>query len=145
MANVSKLLHVSGDAPSFLKNLNLADEDRADLMEAREKIRQCLRGVFATVTKAELGVTVQPKFFMQGSYAYRTINNPAWTPPQQMDLDDGAYLPMTFVQGEQKPSVAAASFFMVVDAALEKLAKKEGWKFATKPTCARLVISSSRR
>jgi hypothetical protein len=110
MANVSKLLHVSGDAPSFLKNLNLADEDRADLMEAREKIRQCLRGVFATVTKAELGVTVQPKFFMQGSYAYRTINNPAWTPPQQMDLDDGTYLPIrSFKESRSRPLPQRAS------------------------------------
>lgn len=142
MANVSKLLHASDDAPSFLKNLNLSDGDRGGLMEARGKIRQCLREAFAAATKAELGVTVRPKFYMQGSYVYRTINNPAWTPPQQMDLDDGTYLPMTFVQGEQRPSVAAASFFKFVDAALEKLAKAEGWKFARKPTCARLVISS---
>jgi hypothetical protein len=143
MANVSKLLHASGDAPCLLKNLNLEDHDRANLMEARAKVRQCLRNAFATVTKAELGVTVRPRFFMQGSYAYRTINDPCWTPPQQMDLDDGAYLPMTFVQGEQRPSVAAAAFFKLVDSALEKLAKEEGWKFVKKPTCARLVISST--
>lgn len=143
MANVSKLLHASGDDASFLKNLNISAADRASLMEARETIRNCLRRTFATLTKQELGVTVHPRFFTQGSYAYHTINDPCWTPPQQMDLDDGAYLPMTFVKGEQRPSVAAGAFFKVVDAALEKLAKEEGWKFARKPTCARLVISSN--
>ena len=98
-------------------------------MEARTKVRQCLRNAFAAVTKAELGVSVRPRFFTQGSFAYRTINDPCWTPPH---LDDGAYLPMTFVQGVQRPSVAAAAFFKVVDAALEKLATEEGWKFVEK-------------
>jgi hypothetical protein len=143
MANVSKVLHASGDAACFLNNLNIADTDRASLMEAREKVRDCLRKTFAALTKQELGVTVRPRFFTQGSFAYRTINDPCWTPPQQMDLDDGAYLPMTFIQGVQRPSVAAAAFFKVVDAALEKLANEEGWQFVKKPTCSRLVISSN--
>jgi hypothetical protein len=143
MANVSKLLHASGEAECFLKQLNLTNTDRATLMEARTKVRQCLRNAFAVVTKAELGVSVRPRFFTQGSFAYRTINDPCWTPPQQVDLDDGAYLPMTFVHGVQRPSVAAAAFFKVVDAALEKLATEESWKFVRKPTCARLVISSN--
>jgi hypothetical protein len=140
MANVAKLLHAHGDAPSFLKNLQLTDDDHSELKAARAKIRHCLRSEFAKTSKAELGVAVQPRFFTQGSYAYKTINEPAWTPPQQMDLDDGAYLPMTFVQGE-KPSVAAAAFFTVVDRALLELARVEGWKFVKKPTCARLIIS----
>lgn len=143
MANVSKVLHAPGEAPCFLKNLNIADTDRASLMEAREKVRDCLRKKFAALTKQELGVTVHPRFFTQGSFAYRTINDPCWTPPQQMDLDDGAYLPMTFIQGVRRPSVAAAAFFKVVDATLEKLATEEGWQFVKKPTCSRLVISSN--
>ncbi|MET4312557.1 CBASS cGAMP synthase [Bradyrhizobium sp. RT4b] len=143
MANVSKLFHGSNGEACFLKNLNIDDHDRANLMEARETVRNCLRRTFATLTKQELGVRVHPRFFTQGSYAYHTINDPCWTPPQQMDLDDGAYLPMTFVKGAQRPSVAADAFFKVVDAALEKLAEAEGWKFARKPTCARLVISSN--
>jgi hypothetical protein len=141
MANVAKLLHSSGDAPSFLKNLQLTDDSRSELRAARDKVRLCLKKEFAKTSKAELGVVVQPRFFTQGSYAYRTINEPAWTPPQQKDLDYGAYLPMTFVQGV-KPSLAAAAFFTVVDRALQELARAEGWKFVKKPTCARLIISS---
>jgi hypothetical protein len=140
MANVAKLLHSYGEAPSFLKNLQLTDDDHSELKAARAKIRRCLRSEFAKTSKAELNVAVQPRFFTQGSYAYKTINEPAWTPPQQMDLDDGAYLPMTFVQGV-RPTLAAAAFFTVVDRALQELAKAEGWKFVKKPTCARLIIS----
>ncbi len=141
MANVAKLLHSSGDTPSFLKNLQLTDGGRSELRLARDKVRQCLRTEFAKTSRAELGVVVQPRFFTQGSYAYRTLNEPAWTPPQQKDLDYGAYLPMTFVQGV-KPSLAAAAFFTVVDRALQELARTEKWKFARKPTCARLIISN---
>jgi len=32
----------------------------------------------------------QPRFFTQGSWAYKTLNAPAQN-PQQADLDDGAY------------------------------------------------------
>jgi hypothetical protein len=140
MANVAKLLHSTGDAPSFLKNLQLNDDDHSELRAARTKVRRCLRIEFAKASEAEIGTVVQPRFFTQGSYAYKTINEPAWTPPQQKDLDDGAYLPLTFVQGA-KPSIAAAAFFAVVDRALQELAKTEGWKFVRKPTCARLIIS----
>lgn len=140
MANVSGLLYRRGETPSFLDNLQITEDCHAELREARTKIRQCLRGEFGTASKAGVGFTVRPRFFTQGSFAYRTINDPAWTPPQQMDLDDGTYLPMTFVHGA-KPSVAAAAFFKIVDRALQALAKSEGWTFVEKPTCARLVIS----
>jgi hypothetical protein len=58
MANVSKLLHSCGDEPSFLKNLQLTDDDHFELKAARTKIRRCLRGEFAKRSKAELGVVV---------------------------------------------------------------------------------------
>jgi hypothetical protein len=140
MADVSKLLHSAGDMPSFLKNLQLTDADHSELKAARAKVRGCLRSEFAKRSQAELGVAVQPRFFTQGSYAYKTINEPAWTPPQQRDLDDGVYLPMTFVKGA-KPTVAATAFFTVVDRAFQELARTERWIFVKKPTCARLIIS----
>ncbi|UYO55183.1 CBASS cGAMP synthase [Rhodopseudomonas palustris] len=144
MADVSKLLYSrGGDAPSFLASLELTAQDHILLKDAQKKVRDRLRTTFATLTKAEIGMSVRPRFFTQGSYSYRTINGPAWTPPQQMDLDDGAYLPMTFVQGTQRPSVASAGFFKIVDNALIKLAQEESWQFKRKPTCARLVISDS--
>jgi len=140
MANISGLLYRRGETPSFLDNLQITEACHSELRAARTKVRQCLRTEFVKASKVDVGFTVRPRFFTQGSFAYRTINDPAWTPPQQMDLDDGTYLPMTFVQGA-KPSVAAAAFFTIVDRALQVLAKDEGWIFVRKPTCARLIIS----
>jgi hypothetical protein len=73
----------------------------------------------------------------QGSYVYGTLNNPCH-PSQEIDLDDGVYLPMGFIN--QAPRHNMAWFFEIVDGALRDLAQREKWIFKTKPTCARLVI-----
>lgn len=140
MADVSKLLRGNAAAVSFLSSLEIDDDDRAKLKRAQTQVRAHLRRVFAGLSKERLGMSVSPRFYTQGSFKYKTINDPAWTPPQQMDLDDGCYLPMTFVRGE-RPSKAAAAFFEIVDAALEELAEEKGWRFARKPTCARVIVA----
>ncbi|MER8700369.1 CBASS cGAMP synthase [Mesorhizobium sp. M1273] len=147
MANVSKLLYSStASAPHFLANIKAEDDD---LRLARQLIRDHLRAAFEKGGVAAFGLAIRPRFFTQGSHAYRTLNDPAWTPPQQKDLDDGCYLPMSFVKGpglvgRSKPSVAADAFFQFVDQALIELtAQQDGWRFVRKPTCARLIISKS--
>jgi hypothetical protein len=139
MANVSKLLFCSNKI-CFLDNLNLEAAERALLREARTTIRARLKQRFSEVSRERFGIAVAPRFYTQGSYAYKTINEPAHVPPQQIDLDDGCYLPLTFVKGE-KPSKAASAFFEVVDGALEELGAAKGWTFVQKATCARLVIA----
>jgi hypothetical protein len=142
MANVSRLLSGAPGGVDLLSRLEITKADVAVLRAARLKIRERLRARIASWTKKNLGTTITPRFFTQGSFAYKTINVPAWQPPQHMDMDDGAYLPMTFVKGA-KPSVAAAAFFQVVDATLEELIREEGWReLITKPTCARVVVSA---
>jgi hypothetical protein len=136
MADVSKLLYSTVDPESFLRNL-LADI--VSLREARTKVRKHLRAVFARASKTVFGQDVRPRFFTQGSCGYKTLNDPAWPPRQQKDLDDGCYLPLSFMRGA-RPSQAASLFFQFVDAALKELAAVEGWKHVEKPTCARLVI-----
>jgi hypothetical protein len=136
MANVAKLLHTEVDPETFLVNLSPKD---SVLRDARRKIREHLRKAFAAAGREHFGRVVQPRFFTQGSFAYKTLNEPAWPPKQQMDLDDGCYLPLSFVRGA-RPSQAAAMFFAFVDAALKELAKTEGWRHVEKPTCCRLVI-----
>jgi hypothetical protein len=138
LADVSKLLYAPTAAPHLLRNL---DADAASLIDARRKIRQCLRDAFASSSAAVFGRKVSPRFFTQGSHAYKTMNAPAWVPPQQKDLDDGCYLPLSFVRGA-RPSQAAKLFFTFVDAALKTLARQEGWTHKEKPTCVRLEISS---
>lgn len=137
MANVSKLLYTTAEQESFFENLQPAD---AMLRAAKTKIRDHLRKAFRETGQTMLGFPVQPRFFTQGSFAYKTLNEPAWPPSQQKDLDDGCYLPLSFVRGE-RPSKAAALFFEFVDGALKDLAKTEEWKHVEKPTCSRLVIA----
>ena len=137
MANASKLLHTTTDPENYLANLEPED---SILREARKKIRVHLREVFEASSVVKFGRSVRPRFFTQGSFAYKTLNDPAHPPGQQMDLDDGCYLPLSFVRGTQ-PSTAAEKFFEFVDAALDDLAEREGWGRESKPTCCRLVLA----
>jgi hypothetical protein len=141
MANVSRLLDGAPAGDDFITALEIDERDDADLRAARLKIRERLRARIGAWTKKSLKVAITPRFFTQGSFAYKTLNNPAW-PKQQMDMDDGGYLPMTFVKGE-KPSVAAAAFFEVVDSTLEELIREEKWLgLVRKPTCSRVILSA---
>lgn len=83
--------------------------------------------------------TLKPKFMSQGSFVYKTLNLPCHNPPQQIDLDDGVYLPLeTF---RESPVISKDLFFAIVDSSLKALASSKGWKFKEKNTCARLVVS----
>jgi hypothetical protein len=137
MANVSKLLYSTVEPVSFLENLFT---DINPLRAARTKIRNHLRAAFAKASTSAFGREVRPRFFTQGSCGYKTVNDPAWPPRQQKDLDDGCYLPLSFMRGA-RPSQAAALFFQFVDGALKELALTEGWKHEEKPSCSRLVIT----
>jgi hypothetical protein len=137
IANVSKLLYSTVDPESFLNNLFA---EIGHLRVARTKIRNHLREAFSKASNGAFGQEVKPRFFTQGSCGYKTVNDPAWPPRQQKDLDDGCYLPLSFMRGT-RPSQAAALFFQFVDSALKELALAEGWKHEEKPSCSRLVIS----
>jgi len=137
MANASKLLHTTIDPENYLANLQ---PDDSGLREARNNIRAHLREAFEASSVALFGRPIRPRFFVQGSFAYKTLNDPAHPPVQQMDLDDGCYLPLSFVRGT-RPSTAAEKFFEFVDAALDELAKRESWGRESKPTCCRVVIA----
>jgi hypothetical protein len=142
MANVAKLLSGAPGKVDLLSQLELHDDEQALLHDAQFKIRNRLRERFEAWTRQNLGQLLTPRFFKQGSSAYKTLNRPAWLPPQRMDLDDGAYLPMTFVKGTARPSVAAATFFKLVDATLQELIAEERWSgFEPKPTCSRVVLT----
>ncbi|GJD40346.1 CBASS cGAMP synthase [Methylobacterium bullatum] len=137
MANASKLLHSESEPENYLVNLKPED---SRIREARTKIRAHLREAFEASSEALFGRRVRPRFFTQGSFAYKTLNDPAHPPGQQMDLDDGCYLPLSFVRGT-RPSTAAEKFFEFVDAALDDLAEREDWGRESKPTCCRVVIA----
>lgn len=128
---------------TYLNNLTLRTEQEKLLKEARTVIRETLRKAIREATSAfsEGEKQISPSFFTQGSWAYHTINRPAHTPPQQTDMDDGCYLPMTFVRGTT-PKRAANWFYDVADKALQELVKARNWKAydASRQTCCRVII-----
>jgi hypothetical protein len=88
--------------------------------------------------KASLA-NLTPKFMSQGSFVYKTLNLPCYERIQQIDLDDGVYLPLDIFR--DSPIVSKDLFFLIVDTTLKNLAKEKGWKFKEKNTCARLDVN----
>lgn len=144
MLNLNALFNASADdKASFIDNLDLKARAKAELQLARTEVRNCLREGIPAVLKSKgyEGDIPQPRFFTQGSWAYKTLNAPAQE-PQQADLDDGVYLPMTFVKQTKKPSVATDIFFSAAEEALGPLVKAKGWILNTeKDTCIRIELS----
>lgn len=84
---------------------------------------------------------LSPRFWTQGSFAYDTLNLPYKKPPQEMDIDDGTYLPMDIF--DEQPAIGHTLLILLVDAALESLvAEHQGWAFEPKDTCGRIRIPS---
>lgn len=81
---------------------------------------------------------LSPRFWPQGSFMYDTLNRP-YKPTQEMDIDDGTYLPMQFF--EDKPAIGHQLLLLLVDASLKSLAvERYGWSFEAKDTCGRIKI-----
>lgn len=143
MLNLSALFYTEVDSESCLfGNLELLDEDREIIAEAKNTVRMALRDGIPRVYIEEgyPGEVPQPRFFTQGSWAYNTLNAPAQA-PQQADVDDGCYLPLSFLIQTDKPSIAADVFFEVAEKALQPLVDERGWTRSGKPTCIRIEIS----
>lgn len=145
MLNLSPLLFTTVNGESCLhEELGLTPEQRNGISKARHDVRNCLRTGIPRMLKQN-GFTEdapQPRFFTQGSWAYKTLNSPAHH-PQQVDIDDGCYLPLSFVSKTKRPSSAATVFFTAVEDALKPLVEEKCWKLVTdKPTCIRIVIAA---
>lgn len=144
---VPKLLNTSKQGTNFLDGLQVSAEEKRELKSIRAAVRHALREGFAQfrkTAKSDPNIDVDmsglvPKFKTQGSFEYGTLNNPAVCPPQQIDLDDGVYFPMKFI--EDQPKLAQKVLCKLVDDMLEKLAESKGWGFEKKDTCARLLVS----
>ncbi|EDU9613118.1 hypothetical protein ZA97_004666, partial [Salmonella enterica subsp. houtenae] len=145
MLNLSPLFFTTVDDESCMHDeLDLPPEQRDWIASARKDVRDCLRTGIPRVLN-ELGYTEdipQPRFFTQGSWAYKTLNSPAQQ-PQQADVDDGCYLPLSFVSQTKRPSTAATVFFNAAEEALKPLIDTKQWTLVTdKPTCIRIVIAT---
>ncbi|MGY1490631.1 CBASS cGAMP synthase [Methylobacillus pratensis] len=144
MLNLSPLFFTTVNDESCMHGeLDLTPEQRAWIASARTDVRDCLRTGIPRVLRAS-GYTdgvPQPRFFTQGSWAYKTLNSPAQR-PQQADVDDGCYLPLSFVSQTKRPSTATTVFFAAAEEALRPLVEAKRWRLVTdKPTCIRIVIA----
>jgi hypothetical protein len=145
MLNLSSLFYTTDEnEPCLHAALDLEPTQRAYIAEAKTNVRNCLRAGIPRVLK-EKGYTAdapEPRFFTQGSWAYKTLNAPAQD-PQQADIDDGCYLPLSFVSQTTRPSVAATVFFNAAEEALVPMVKDRKWRLITdKATCIRIEISN---
>lgn len=141
----------------FIDHISITQEEMDYLVACRNKVREAIRQEFTQIrnaakansrhillegidadARAELA-RLEPRFWPQGSWVYKTLNDPANNPPQQIDLDYGTYLPMTIMSDQ--PVIKKQLFFEIVDMALKKLCVIEGWDFEEKNTCCRVVVN----
>jgi hypothetical protein len=145
MLNLSTLFYSEEVENCFHQKLDLDPKERERIAIAKTQIREQLRAGIPRVLR-ERGLAEkppEPRFFTQGSWAYKTLNAPAQQ-TQQADLDDGCYLPLSFLAQSAKPSVAAEVFFDIAEGVLSPFAKARGWSLVTdKATCVRVEVSSS--
>ena len=149
--DASGLLFHPAEDDRFLDQITVSANDIRIMKAARVLVRNKIKRAF-TIAKADVDFMhrlspdqrlafqgIEPRFWPQGSFLYGTQNFPAHTPPQQVDLDDGAYLPIENMR--DAPIINKEIFFSIVDNALCALADEHGWGFRKKDTCARLEIS----
>lgn len=155
--NAHRVLAGDADSPGYLGALNLLERQQATLRKAREEIRAALReglrswadliGRQELIESAYVGESpkLRPKFRMQGSFAYHTCNHPAQVPPQEIDLDDGLFLPISFLRtnGTLNPILMSRGFFLAIERILQPLCDHNKWRLVKdKNSCVRVVLSS---
>ncbi|WP_010212558.1 CBASS cGAMP synthase [Pseudomonas sp. R81] len=145
MPNFSPLLFTTTGEVCFLDELDLKPEELAQIDGARKDIREALKADLpgALRDKGLEGDICEPRFYIQGSRAYKTLNSPCTTPPQQSDIDDGVYLPLSVMREESSPKLAITLFFDAVIDVLRPICAQRGWHTEPKDTCVRVTISRS--
>jgi len=143
------------DAKSYHEALQVPPPKKAKLLEARREIRQSIREAAKRIRAEDsfwdsssaahrthrLRPDVTPKFFTQGSVAYGILIDPACKPPQQLDLDDGMYVGVDYLENGQ-PVLIAKALFRLVEEAIAPLCGKRGWTLdKSKETCVRVLLN----
>ncbi|MGL1399478.1 CBASS cGAMP synthase [Vibrio parahaemolyticus] len=118
---------------SKTKIKHLSESDQREVAKLIHEMDEDARDEF-------LGLT--PRFWTQGSFQYDTLNRP-FQPGQEMDIDDGTYMPMPIFESE--PKIGHSLLVLLVDASLKSLvAENSGWKFEAKQTCGRIKIEGEK-
>lgn len=131
------------DKPSFLQNIKLKVRDESTLKEARVILSETIKKGFGKYREKNNQQNLKfelptPRFYTQGSYAYKTIIDPAYPPEQQVDLDLGVYLPFeTLLDENSPPSESAKTYFDIICGILDA----ESIDYFIKNTCIRINLS----
>lgn len=152
MPNKFHSLLASKTEPSLLNNLNLPEKEEQSLKNAAREIKMAITQGFAElryqVRKEKLDFEVpKPKFAVQGSYIYGTLNAPAYPPGQQVDIDLGVYLPFSVLGNGRKPKTATGYYFQHITRILmNHIASNDlSWEIPPehqqKPTCIRVILN----
>ena len=156
MLNAHRLFTGNERRNGYLHNLKVADQQEQALRKARDLIRRTLRDklpleqptlkahgfIDQAFLKEGRDLPLKPKFRMQGSAVYATLNDPAHKPPQEIDYDDGVFLPTSFLvhSNAREPALAAKGYFRAVERVLEPLCEEQGWELVTtKNSCVRIA------
>jgi len=154
LANAHALFCGLKSMPSYLANLAIDDEERKGLLDARRAIRATLKagakhlviedkywreGTRFKDSWRQRPNAIELKFMTQGSFAYGTLNAPAQAPRQEIDLDDGMYIPVDFLESGE-PALAAKALFEFVETALKPLCDENGWRVTQKANCVRVKL-----
>lgn len=152
MPNQFHSLLASRSHEALLTNLDLTSSEKANLVGAAEEIRRTIIAGFAVlreqVRKGRLDYEVpKPKFAIQGSYIYGTLNAPENPPTQQVDIDLGMYLPFSALGHGQQPKTATEYYFSAVTRILTEYikGKRKSWTIPSsedqKDTCIRVILN----
>ncbi len=152
--NAHALLYGAKSTQSYHQAISLDDQIRRKLTEADREIRKTLRSAAEILVRGKKvmklatqrfrdqapgPLALELRFLRQGSLVYGTAINPAWLPPQQVDLDDGIYVRTSFLDTDE-PGLAAKKLFQLVEEALKPLCARRGWKLIQKDTCVRVEL-----
>ena len=162
--NAHKALN-SANESCYVKKLKLPEEREDELRAVRDELRDAIRSglkdwtdrfpitemvtrdAIVALNSEQADITEafgRPKFRMQGSFSYSTVNDPAKgkAPPLQIDLDDGMFLPTRYINrdGALAPSVAADGYFRAVEQLVSDVCEKNGWTLKEKTSCVRVEI-----
>ncbi len=156
--NAHSVFYQRAGTADFLHRLNLSDEELKQLRSARDLVRNHLVSAFRnwedwlnreplfveTYQKSLQPPALKPRFRQQGSITYHTINRPAWTPPQEVDLDDGLFLATEMLlreAGQTEPAILTGGLFTITRNALSSLCRQQDWAIELKDTCIRIKLN----
>ena len=111
----------------FLLEISLKPDQRKNLQKGRDAIKELIENYFSE----EKGVA-KPEFYLQGSYALKTMVQPLGK--EDYDLDDGVYLQHTD-DDKSRPSPVEASNLIL------EAVKGHATKTENKKNCVRVVYA----